>query len=366
MKPKRILALLLALVLCLSLCACGDTSATSQDQSQNTNALGNTDESTQGNETVKTKYAIGDEVSSDDFSFTLKEVGITDSLSLDLGTDEALPLNGGTSVGADSGKKWLCYTIEYQYIGKESISALSKSFSPVVTFDDYTFDKNYFVFDAEIGTWVWYLSSYDGTASGLPVVSHGASIYYEPLNGKTYCAKGAIQIPDAVLENTDSSIGIILEKVQFDVPIAQLTETLAGPNVENRLESFTYEDRQFFLEYVKTEGLTQMSESELAELLTDHSFGMRNNYGGDDLGNHTIHFYGNGNVDAKYTYEGTEYTMYESWKIENGVVVMQHTSTNTYGETKTRDFSFEAYRFDETRTLLLCYESDCSMVLTAS
>ena len=225
---KKTISLLLALVLCLSLCACGSGASTTQNQTQDTET---TEESVPVTEALKEYYSIGDEVTSAYFSFTLKEVGVTDSLSFVFGTDESLLLEGSPSVNADSGKKWLCYTVEYQYLGKKSINAISSLFSPVVTYGDYTFDRDYFVFDAEIGTWKWYLSDYDGTVTGLPVpATHGVSPYYEPLNGKTYCVKGAIQVPDAVFDGTEGSVilnlrncteyetsGVIMERVKFDI-----------------------------------------------------------------------------------------------------------------------------------------------------
>lgn len=131
---------------------------------------------------------------------------------------------------------------------------------------------------------------------------------------------------------------------------------------EERAQRFDYYDREFVKE--NAQNYTRIPVEELNDLLSDKSFSMRNNYGGDDGGNHTIHFYGDGTLDAKYTSDGTEYTMYESWKIENDAVVLQRTSTNVSGKTTVSEYRFEAYRFDEMRILLLCYESDCSMVLT--
>ena len=91
---------------------------------------------------------------------------------------------------------------------------------------------------------------------------------------------------------------------------------------------------------------------------------MRNNYGGDVDGTHTITFGADGRLDANYTYEGQIYSMYESWTVFDGAVVLYHSFTNTYGENTTSEYVFTPYQFDDSRYLLICSGSDFSMVLT--
>lgn len=106
-----------------------------------------------------------------------------------------------------------------------------------------------------------------------------------------------------------------------------------------------------------------MSGDAIKALLTDATFSMRNNYGGDGDGTHTITFHGNGTVDASYTYEGAEYSMYEAWRMEGDSVVCTHSYTNN-GEQKMADYYFTPYQYDETRYLLLDQNGDYSMILT--
>ena len=78
--------------------------------------------------------------------------------------------------------------------------------------------------------------------------------------------------------------------------------------------------RQILQNTISESGLEVMSGDAIKALLTDATFSMRNNYGGDGDGTHTITFHGNGTVDASYTYEGAEYSMYEAWRMEGDSV----------------------------------------------
>ena len=106
-----------------------------------------------------------------------------------------------------------------------------------------------------------------------------------------------------------------------------------------------------------------MSGDAVEALLTDATFSMRNNYGGDGDGTHIITFHVDGTVDASYTYEGAEYSMYEAWRMEGDSVVCTHSYTSS-GEQKTTDYYFTPYQYDETRYLLLDQNGDYSMALT--
>lgn len=132
--------------------------------------------------------------------------------------------------------------------------------------------------------------------------------------------------------------------------------------LQSRLKFFTYEDREFFKEHVSD--LEPMSGDAIKALLTGATFSMRNNYGGDDNGNHTITFSADGTVNATYTYEGKEYSMYEGWKMDGDQVVCTHSYTNTYGEAKTGTYVFTPYQYDETHYLLIDQTGDYSMLLT--
>ena len=130
-----------------------------------------------------------------------------------------------------------------------------------------------------------------------------------------------------------------------------------------RLSFFGYEDREYFKEYVKN--LTPIVGDDLHNLLSENTFKMRNNYGGDKNGLHTITFFEDGSLDAKYvaSNDDKEYTMYTSWKIENDVLILNNTFVNAQGKEKSSDYSFVAYQFDDTRYLLI-NDKDSSMILT--
>jgi hypothetical protein len=125
-----------------------------------------------------------------------------------------------------------------------------------------------------------------------------------------------------------------------------------------RTQCFTYADRVFFKEYVQS--MTSMTEDDIRAVLTDNTFNMRNNYGGDNNGLHTVTFHADGSFDAGYTYKGEQYTMYDKWRIENGTVIV----ITPDGKEKT----LTPYQYDETRYLLmeLGEFGDNSMILTVS
>ena len=136
-----------------------------------------------------------------------------------------------------------------------------------------------------------------------------------------------------------------------------LEDTVRNATDEERFQRFNYYDRKILAETVPSSGKTPMTADAIHSALDEKTFSMRNNYGGDVDGTHTITFYANGSLDAKYTYEGKEYTMYESWKVVDGAVVMKK---------DTSERTFDAYEFDNGRILLIGrgYDADSSMILT--
>ena len=142
-------------------------------------------------------------------------------------------------------------------------------------------------------------------------------------------------------------------------------DTIRDATDEERFQRFNYYDRMILATTIPDSGIEPMSGEAAEALLTDATFSMRNNYGGDGDGTHTITFYGDGTVDAKYIYDGEEYSMYESWRMEGDSVVCTHSYTKN-GEQKTIDYYFTPYQYDATRYLLLTQNDiyDCSMVLT--
>lgn len=125
---------------------------------------------------------------------------------------------------------------------------------------------------------------------------------------------------------------------------------------DERFQRFNWYDREFYKEYVQN--LTPMTEDDIRTVLAGNTFNMRNKYGGDNNGLHTVTFYADGSLDAGYTYKGEQYTMYDKWRIESGAVIV----VTPDGKEKT----LTPYQYDETRYLLmeLGKFGDCAMVLT--
>ena len=163
--------------------------------------------------------------------------------------------------------------------------------------------------------------------------------WYEQFTGKPY----EVTI-SALLEE-----GKYYDAVIVADPVLDVTH-------EERFQRFSYHDRCYYKTFVQDQ--TPMTEEEIRTALSGKTFAMRNNYGGDNNGNHTITFYENGSLDAGYTYEGEPYVMYETWSTADGKVVV--INPNGYETVLT------PYLFDETRILLMDMERDASMILTVS
>jgi len=174
--------------------------------------------------------------------------------------------------------------------------------------------------------------------------------WYEQFTGKPY------EITISAVKESDS---VYREAEIVEDPILDATD-------DQRLARFNYYDRAYY--GYQAASMTPMSGDAIEALLADTTFSMRNNYGGDGDGTHTITFHADGTLDATYMgSDGKEYSMYQSWRIENGSVVCTNSFTNLNGEAKTVDTSFTPYQFDETRYLLIDAvgdKSDKAMVLT--
>ena len=81
-------------------------------------------------------------------------------------------------------------------------------------------------------------------------------------------------------------------------------DTIRDATIEERFQRFNYYDRTILKNTISDSGMEAMSSDAIETLLTDATFSMRNNYGGDGDGTHTITFNGYGTVDARYKYEG--------------------------------------------------------------
>ncbi len=151
--------------------------------------------------------------------------------------------------------------------------------------------------------------------------------WYENFTGNPY----AVTI-SALLEDGNYYDAVIIAD-----PVLDATD-------DEHFARFNMYDKKYYAEYVQA--ITPMTEEEIGAALTDNTFKMRNNYGGDGDGTHTVTFYADGNFDANYTgSDGQVYTMYNKWYIADGKVV----AVNPDG----KEVVLTAYQIDDTKILLL-------------
>lgn len=228
---KKALALLLALVMVLSLAACGGVEKTPETTKA---------PSTEATDPTEQLLAVGDEVETENFRFTLKAAEFTDKILVCNGeradkktfgnaeeffTPSDKPFvdeNGyviegihGFSASKDSDVVYLYYNLEMEFIGKEEYDFVMIEFEPVVKYGDYTFDSDYMAFGriidkVKFNYCMWFnFNSDDYTlvkALGLEI--GGFDDKLKPLSSDVYEIRGIIQVPKAVAENTEEGVSI--------------------------------------------------------------------------------------------------------------------------------------------------------------
>lgn len=350
---KKIFSLILAVVICLSLCACEKNNT---DNSPKTT----TTETTESN-----VIEIGKEHITKNFTFTVNEIGFSESICIEKGDKIGLPSETGDAIKASEGYGWLYYSVSYKFTGSEKMDAVTQFASSIKYGDTYFSTPNlrFFKYDG-----AWHGLAYywgNGTSIGLNLPATDSYHQHDPFVEKYYELHGAVQVANKAVEDkeTELILQLFLDQGNEKQDKYSLTVNIEPPkekSPEERLLTFSYEDREFFKEYVADR--TPMTEDAILSVIKGNTFEMKNNY----LGNHTITFNDDGSVDAKYTYEGKEYVMYDTWAIKDGYVVLTHSFTDTYGNPKTSEYKLTPYQYDTSRYLLMHMDmGDYSMVITA-
>ena len=376
---KRLLALILTAALALSLVACGGgtgyndpptTSSGSNGDTTSTDTPSGGEESENPGDTSTdedNQLVVGETYSTSLFDITITGFDFSDKAENPNGDNHLRPRDGYVTAN-------LYYTIKYT--GKAKASDTMFAPSALHYGDGYVFDRTEYWF---------YVEALDGWLN----ISDGI----QPLTPEFPC-KACFFVPEEVETEKGVPLSIDFSNHNPDEPFfysprpksedAQETTylyctellqsdtwadraTARGLMLElgeykdsamtARLQLFTYDDREYFKEYVQN--MEPMSADAIQAVLSDAAFSMRNNYGGDGDGTHTITFQADGTVNSLYTYQGEERSMYESWRMENGSVVCTQA-----GKSGPVDRYFTPYQFDETRYLLIDTEDDYSMVLT--
>lgn len=374
---KKTISLLLALVMCLSLCACGggnDTPETTEAPTE-TNAL---EEAVPTKEELLAQALAVDytTINNDSFENLAKAKSLYCNATLKLdGTvyeikEDHVRIGNGLSWGVSvylpteelvDLEKWQRIVV----VGKTTDEIIEEQ-SYAGTLSLYQMPDAYLVddyFEYQV-TLKGKNESYDGAWNILLGDSNYANLVYfaDGVDLSSFNTSSNGNPGEAITILAKSKFENYSSWVYYDATITAVEESAQG-NADERLLTFNYEDREFFKEYVAD--LTPMTEDEILSVLNGNTFSMRNNYGGDNNGIHSITFFEDGSLDASYTYEGEVYTMYESWTIRDGAVVLTHTFTNTSNKEVTSEHILTPYQYDDTRYLLMQMDrGDYSMVLT--
>ncbi len=384
MKLKRAVMLLLTLALCLSLCACGGGPGPADEPSPEPTENAYADvEACAGYAIEKLKTVLKDPgsllvnsmsaVETDDSYIYLIDYSAAnsfggmnrDSLYLDVYSIEdgfAVRTYGTGAFYDDDNQQ---YTAQF-YMKYNKISG-AYVFDPEtvrvtaldVTYVDTTIDQRVELVgkltgEKDAGTGyegAWDFEVTDSSLRKVVYFTDGTDLsWYEQFTGYPY----EITISAVKDENGNYQEAEIVE------------DTVRNATDEERFQRFDYYDRKILAQTMPSSGCEVMDADAIHAALDDRTFSMRNNYGGDEDGTHTITFRADGTLDANYTYEGEQYSMYEGWEVTDGSVVLTHRFTGSTGEEKTSAKTFTAYRYDDTRILLIGngMDADSSMVLT--
>ena len=100
------------------------------------------------------------------------------------------------------------YEIDCKYVGKTSIKSISSVFRPkMVQYQDYTFNNAYITcFYDKDGTWKILDDDIEAT---IPNMS-SAKLSFEPLEEGNHIIRGAIQIPNAAVADTENVMNLVL------------------------------------------------------------------------------------------------------------------------------------------------------------
>ncbi len=191
---KRIIATVLTLVLCLSLCACGKA------------------------------HSIGDTVEVGNFSYTITDVQIADSVKLGEYSAEDFFTPAGSSdkeFTAPGGCKLLYFTAEYTYNGDitEDSDTVREFFVPIVKCKGGRFDTNYIII-VKAPDNNWYDLGSDiswETRQNYGLDMNSLSFDLEPGDTTAYEVRGFIYIPTEAAENENSKINLYMDTIKYSV-----------------------------------------------------------------------------------------------------------------------------------------------------
>ena len=362
---KQVISLLLALVLCLSLCACGGRNDTPDPTVTNA-----------PEEAVPTKEELLAQALAVDYTTINNDSFENLAKAKSLYCNATLKLDGTIyeikedHVRIGNGLTWGVSV----YLPTEDLIALEKWQRIVVvgnttdeiieetnhagTLSLYQMPEAYLVddyFEYQV-TLKGQNGSYDGAWNILLGDSDYANLVYfaDGVDLSSFNTSSNGNPGEKITILAKSKFENYTTWVYYDATITAVEESANG-DADERLLTFNYKDREFFKEYVAN--LTPMTEEEIVDVLNDNTFSMRNNFGGDNNGIHSITFYKDGSLDASYTYEGEQKTMYDSWRVENGNVILINGDSEKV---------LTPYQYDASRYLLMHMEErgDYSMVLT--
>ena len=369
---KKLIAMILALIMCLSLCACGseveETVPTTEPEPVPTEYVPMEIE-------LCAEYTIGElkSVLKKPESLTVNDLfgvetedsyiiavnysaqnsfgdTITDNLFLEVMVTEngfaVRTYGSGDFMGADNQK----YTAQFCAKNKKrsGYSIFDAQTMRVVAFVESEVTAEIVEFQGKLKgkndsyEGAWNVKIGDDDFLKLVYFAEGVDLsWYENFTGNPY----------------EVTISALLEEGRYYDAVI-VSDPILDADDEERFQRFNWYDREFYKAYVQE--MTPLSEEDVRTALSGKTFKMRNKYGGDEDGTHTITFFENGSLDAGYTYDGEHYTMYEKWRIEGGNVIV----VNPQGS----EAVLTPYQFDETRYLLieLGKFGDSAMILTVS
>ena len=381
---KRIISILLAALMMVLLCACGgekapaadaDTGVTAPETDASEGGDSITDGLTAGaeeNETEaepeKVELIVGQTQSFEKFDITIIGIEYTD--------DFDTRVDGLWNYGASEGNVYLNVYYTVKYNAKEAITT-TDLLPTQLNFDDgYLYCANainrYFYYNPTSDEWHQASDRVDGMSPELTYVV-GIDVPVAVMNekdkslvlefnivGEEFTYTSRPYSDEAKVATFTYGVNLLESENWDDVKLARdILFELGDYNDSSmiaRLRWFTYDDREFFKN--DASGLTPVSAEDITTVLSGNTFVTRSKYS-----ERNMTFLEDGTMDAKYTYNDTEYVMYDAWRVEEGTVVLSKTDDGEVSEYRMVPYQHnDAYIF-------VCSDGefcDCSMLLKAA
>ena len=224
MSIRKSFKVLLSLFMTVSLAGCGspaESGSTEKPQKEETQKKEEPTPETETEPAAETSskdqiYHAGDTITTDEFIFTVTDLGFADTVSMT--SDDSFFLKADKGYDARENSRFLYYSVDFQYIDSVADEIYSPFYVPEYTIDNATFvSGSVSAFRKEGDKWM--ISAYSGDGSFMFLTSSVGMEYndryeFQPSDQK-YQARGLIYVSNDNLSK--GTLTVKIRKYKFEV-----------------------------------------------------------------------------------------------------------------------------------------------------